>query len=40
LGHRAATICTVVANRLRKEYSKDHHAAIERMIDLVLERLT
>lgn len=40
LGHRAATICTVVANRLRKEYTKDHHAAIERMIDLVLERLT
>ncbi len=39
LGHRACTICSVVANRLRKEYSKDHHAAIERMIDLVLERL-
>lgn len=39
LGHRAATICAVVANRLRKEYSKDHHAAIEKMIDQVLERL-
>jgi len=39
LGHRACTICSVVANRLRKEYSRDHHAAIERMIDLVLERL-
>lgn len=39
LGHRACTICTVVANRLRKEYSKDHHAAIERMIDQVLERV-
>ena len=39
LGHRAATICTVVANRLRGEYSKDHHAAVERMIDQVLERL-
>ena len=39
LGHRAATICSVVANRLRKEYSKDHHAAIERMIDQVLERI-
>jgi uridine phosphorylase len=39
LGHRAATICSVVANRLRKEYSKDHHAAIERMIDQVLERV-
>jgi len=39
LGHKAATICSVVANRLRKEYSKDHHAAIERMIDQVLERV-
>jgi uridine phosphorylase len=40
LGHRAATICAVVANRHRKEYSRDHHAAIERMIDQVLERVT
>lgn len=39
LGHRASTICAVVANRLRKEYSKDHHAAIDRMIELVLERV-
>ena len=39
LGHKAATICSVVANRLRKEYSKDHHAAIESMIDQVLERV-
>ncbi len=39
LGHRACTICSVVANRLRKEYSKDHHSAIERMIDQVLERV-
>jgi uridine phosphorylase len=40
LGHRACTVCTVVANRLRKEYSKDHHSAIERMIAEVLERAT
>lgn len=39
LGHKACTICSVVANRLRKEYSKDHHAAIERMIDQVLDRV-
>jgi uridine phosphorylase len=39
LGHKACTVCTVVANRLRKEYSKDHHAAIDRMIGQVLERL-
>lgn len=40
LGHRVCTVCAVVANRLRKEYSKDHHAAIDRMIAEVLERAT
>lgn len=39
LGHKACTVCTVVANRLRKEYSKDHHAAVDAMIAQVLERL-
>lgn len=39
LGHRTCTVCCVVANRMRKEYSKDHHSAIGRMIDTVLERL-
>lgn len=39
LGHRVCTVCTVVANRLRKEYSKDHHGAIDRMIAEVLERV-
>ncbi len=40
LGHRVATVCTVVANRLRKEYSRDHHAAIDLMIEEALDRLT
>ncbi|HQV51517.1 MAG: nucleoside phosphorylase [Flavobacteriales bacterium] len=40
LGHRVCTMCTVVANRLRKEYSKDHHGAIDRMIKEALERAT
>ena len=40
LGHRAATVCAVVANRLRKEYSRDHQVAIDRMIGEVLERTT
>jgi uridine phosphorylase len=40
LGHRACTVCTVVANRLRKEYSKDHEAAIDRMILEALDRAT
>ncbi len=40
LGHRAATICTVVANRVRGEYARDHHADVERMIDHVLQQVT
>jgi len=40
LGHRVCTVCTVVANRLRKEYSKDHHTAVDTMIREVLERAT
>lgn len=40
MGHRTCTVCTVVANRLRKEYSKDHHSAVDRMITEVLERAT
>ncbi|MBX2979146.1 MAG: nucleoside phosphorylase [Flavobacteriales bacterium] len=40
LGHRVCTVCTVVANRLRKEYSKDHHTAVDVMIGEALERLT
>jgi uridine phosphorylase len=40
LGHRSATVCTIVANRFRKEYSKDYKAAVSRLITHVLERLT
>ncbi len=39
LGHRPCTVCAVVANRSRNEYSEDHHATVERMIAMVLERL-
>jgi uridine phosphorylase len=40
LGHRTASVCLVVANRLRKEYHKDHEGDIDRMIAEVLERAT
>lgn len=39
LGHRACTVCAVIANRLRMEYSKDHNVTVDRMIGQVLERL-
>lgn len=40
LGHRACTVCTVVANRVSGKFLADHHAAVEAMIDQVLERST
>ncbi len=40
LGHDTLTICTVVANRVNQTYAKDYHADIERLIRLVLERIT
>lgn len=40
LGHRCATVCAIIANRLRKEYSKDHDHAVDMLIVHLLERLT
>ncbi|MGD1848130.1 MAG: nucleoside phosphorylase [Salibacteraceae bacterium] len=40
LGHQCCTVCLVIANRIRNEYSKDYHPAMGRLIDTVLERLT
>lgn len=38
-GHRALTVCTVVANRIRKEFSKDHHPPMQDLIARVLETI-
>ncbi|MBW6498012.1 MAG: nucleoside phosphorylase [Bacteroidales bacterium] len=40
LGHNTLTICDIVANRVTKQFSKDYKASVEKMIELVLERLT
>ncbi|NNC83533.1 MAG: nucleoside phosphorylase [Flavobacteriales bacterium] len=40
LGHQACTVCAVIANRLRKEYSRDYKATVKEMVGEVLERLT
>lgn len=40
LGHECATVCAVIANRYKKEYSKNHDQTVERLIVHVLERLT
>ncbi len=40
LGHNTTTICDIIANRVIKQFSKDYKKSVEKLIDLVLERLT
>lgn len=40
LGHNACTVCVAVANRFKKEISKDYHQPLSNLIDLVLHQLT
>jgi len=37
LGHQCLSLSTIVANRIKKEFSKDGHAAVENMIVKALE---
>ncbi|MDR0603532.1 MAG: nucleoside phosphorylase [Bacteroidales bacterium] len=39
LGHNALTICVVVANRPKKLFSKKYHFAMDKLIDVALERI-
>ena len=39
LGHEGLTICNIIANRIRKEYSKDYKIAVDKLIKTVLDRL-
>ncbi len=39
LGHECATICAIIANRVRKEYSKDPNLTIENLISSLLEKI-
>ena len=38
LGHRALTICTILANRARKEFHSDPSASVESLISQALQR--
>jgi uridine phosphorylase len=40
LGHSTCTVCAIIANRMRKEYSRDYQTTVDQLIDIVLERLT
>ena len=39
LGHKALTICTIIANRLRKEYSKGYKERVKEMVEMTLETI-
>lgn len=39
LGHQAITVCAIIANRYKREYSKDYHKTIDRLIETVLNRI-
>jgi len=40
LDHRVITVCAVIANRVTNETCPDYKALIDKLIDLVLVRLT
>lgn len=39
LGHRCCTCCVVLANRVRREYSVNYKLAVQKMTELVLDRI-
>ena len=40
LGHNACTVCAIIANRFKGEYSKDYKLTVDKLIQIVLTRLT
>ncbi len=40
LGHNVLTVCAVIANRITETYSANHQIPVNKLIQLVLERLT
>lgn len=40
LGHHAATVCTIIANRIKKQFSANYKESVEKMVQQVLEQVT
>lgn len=38
LGHHTLTVCAIIANRYKREYSKDYHKTVDNLIEQVLSR--
>ena len=39
MGHRAATLCTIIAQRVSRDANTDYRPYVERMIDMALDKL-
>ena len=39
LGHNAVTVCNIIANRIRKEYSQDYKIAMKKLVVKILDRI-
>jgi uridine phosphorylase len=39
LGHSAATVCVIIANRYAKQYSKDYKPFVKKLVKIVLDNL-
>ncbi len=39
LGHNAATVCAIIANRFTKTFSEDYKATVDKLIKVLLDRL-
>jgi len=39
LGHSAVTVCAIIANRFTKTFSEDYKKTVDKLIEVVLERL-
>lgn len=40
LGHEAITACAIIANRIKKQYSKDYKITVNKLVQIILQRLT
>lgn len=39
LGHNAATVCVIIANRYAGKYSKDYKPAVKKLVEIILNRM-
>ncbi len=39
LGHNALTVCSIIANRYKKQYSSDYKVAVKKLVQKVLDRI-